>query len=464
VAYDQSVRQLMNNAGYNNDDIGYDTNSGYVTYKGSNFMKPQINQGGTTFTDTDSFNQANQAYQSTQKQQNPNANYSWWNSAEDQMSVPDRYAYYISNPDKGQAELQRANTKLGYLQSIGDQQGVASANQYMQGLKTALGNMGVQQNPYDKQVVDLITQVQKQLANSQPYDVYNSPEYAAAQQQAQYGAQKAINSGLEALGTSGMARSSDAISFARNAQDEAQQRLLTQIVPQLVQQHQAQQQQGISNLMALINPMMNQQGVYDTRQQHTLDNAYRDKTFDYGAQQDTIKNNQWQESFDYQKMNDQQKMEYQQARDAIVDEKDKRNFDEDVRRYGLDYALKERQTNANIANMGADNARANAAQAMAAGNQQLANLYQIWDRTGRAPAGIPGVAEGTPLAAKPTNTTATAEKNDLTSTYLTNIDKMTPESRAAFFKAEKSAITKDLGLSGYNQLYDFYFDKYGDPK
>lgn len=55
---------------------------------------------------------------------------------------------------------------------------------------------------------------------------------------------------------------------------------------------------------------------------------------------------------------------------------------------------------ANLKNITADNARAAAAEARAAGNQQLANLFDIWDRTQKAPAGIPGVAEGTPIAGK----------------------------------------------------------------
>lgn len=63
---------------------------------------------------------------------------------------------------------------------------------------------------------------------------------------------------------------------------------------------------------------------------------------------------------------------------------------------------------ANISNMTSDNTRAAAAEARAAGNNQLAKRMEIWDRTGKAPAGIPGVPEGTPLGGKK-STALTAE-------------------------------------------------------
>lgn len=90
-------------------------------------------------------------------------------------------------------------------------------------------------------------------------------------------------------------------------------------------------------------------------------------------------------------------LNYQAARDAIGDEQYKQKFDEDVRRYGLEYAMKQADQANQFANRSSDNARAAASEARAAGNQQLGNLFDIWDRTGVAPAGIPGVAEGTPI-------------------------------------------------------------------
>jgi hypothetical protein len=80
--------------------------------------------------------------------------------------------------------------------------------------------------------------------------------------------------------------------------------------------------------------------------------------------------------------------------------------------------LQSRQVNASIANMGADNARAAAAAAQAQGNQALAQKYEIWDRTGVAPEGIPGVAAGTPLYSK-----SGAQGKDPMG-YITDLNKM----------------------------------------
>ena len=52
------------------------------------------------------------------------------------------------------------------------------------------------------------------------------------------------------------------------------------------------------------------------------------RQFDYGVSRDTVADQRYEDEF-----------AYQQARDKITDAQDKRNFDEDVRRFGLDYAL-----------------------------------------------------------------------------------------------------------------------------
>lgn len=56
--------------------------------------------------------------------------------------------------------------------------------------------------------------------------------------------------------------------------------------------------------------------------------------------------------------------------------------------------------NATIANMTADNARQAAAEARSVGKEDLALKLDIWDRTGSAPTGIPGVTAGSSLAGK----------------------------------------------------------------
>lgn len=59
-----------------------------------------------------------------------------------------------------------------------------------------------------------------------------------------------------------------------------------------------------------------------------------------------------------------------------------------------------RQTNASIANMNADNVRQAAATAKANGDDEMALRFKIWENTGLAPDGIPGVPKNTKLAGK----------------------------------------------------------------
>lgn len=60
--------------------------------------------------------------------------------------------------------------------------------------------------------------------------------------------------------------------------------------------------------------------------------------------------------------------------------------------------LQNRQVSASIANANADNARAGDAAEQSKNNAQTQVLMDIWEKTGFAPPGIPGVAQGTPIA------------------------------------------------------------------
>ncbi|MEK3674602.1 hypothetical protein [Paenibacillus sp. FSL R10-2771] len=89
-----------------------------------------------------------------------------------------------------------------------------------------------------------------------------------------------------------------------------------------------------------------------------------------------------------------EQFEYQKARDAITDQQWKKSFDEDYRRYGLDYALQEQQNR-----ISAQNANTSQASASSSITGNTFNRYlDIWKATGTAPSGLEayGVEAGSP--------------------------------------------------------------------
>lgn len=198
----------MNNNGYDNSKIGYNQDSGYVTYDNQPFMKPQMNVNGTTYTDQSTFDNALNQY----KQNSANT-----------------AAAYNTTP---QPAAQPANQ--GYT------------------------------NPYTQQITDIMSRINA-ASQSQPVDVYSTPQYAAAQAQAQRGANESIRAGQEMFGNDRMARSSDALQFGQNAQNKANEYLNLQLVPQIQAQLQAQKQQELQNQQAQFNNYFNLSNQADSQ-------------------------------------------------------------------------------------------------------------------------------------------------------------------------------------------------------
>lgn len=96
----------------------------------------------------------------------------------------------------------------------------------------------------------------------------------------------------------------------------------------------------------------------------------------YQQQRDAILDDRWRQEFEEDRRRYGEQFAYQKARDAIRDEQWKKEFDEDVRRYGLDYALRRQEVVASIENMRADNAR-QAAAAQRQTSSSSPNLNQI---------------------------------------------------------------------------------------
>lgn len=93
-----------------------------------------------------------------------------------------------------------------------------------------------------------------------------------------------------------------------------------------------------------------------------------DRDFNYGVGRDQVGDTRYTDETNYNRGRDTlgdtrytDEVAYNRARDSIMDERDKRDFDEDVRRYGIETAIQKAQNAGIIENQRADNARAAAA-------------------------------------------------------------------------------------------------------
>ncbi len=54
--------------------------------------------------------------------------------------------------------------------------------------------------------------------------------------------------------------------------------------------------------------------------------------------------------------------------------------------------------------------------------------------------------------------------NNSSAEYVTALDALTPDERKTALSSEKAEMIKELGVSGYNAIYNMYFDSNGNPK
>lgn len=490
LANDYAVRANLVNRGIADSDIGYDPNSGQVQIKGQNFMKPEMNVMGTTYTSQDNFNNAFKQYN---KQQEAN-------------------------------QLQQSTADL-----------------------TQRVNQGPAANPYNDQITKMIQDVMSKM-NAPQQDVYSTPQYAAAQAQQQRAAHQGIRSAQEALGSAGFGRSTALGESANRVQNDANEYLQLQLVPQIQQQLAAQRQAEIANQMSLFNPVFNQLNRQDTLERNknedllnlitllqgneqtdfnnniTLnqdrradqDQAFKESSltgnFDkyanekkqmadnsaawfnaspaekarlaaenemigatIGAKRDAKGNWQYPQAsrtlegsqFDKSVETDERNFEYQKARDAIADKQYQQKFDEDVRRYGLDYALQKAvqmgqlsisQQNANTSAFSASNSAVNA---------NFSKLMDIWQTTGKAPAGLES------LGVQAGQTSASGDPDSLDNRYKqaqidslngkTNTPKATSYKDDPDFMEEVSQIMQNptTAMNILRQNSGSYIAKYG---
>lgn len=451
MASKTSVRQMLNDKGIDNNRIGW--SNGAVTVDNQNFMKPTNVYQGTSYADQPAFNQAfstyqnslqpqqTQAPQQTQQpyqlapqftpqaqpsqqvqpsQQAPQSPYQGdiFTPAETDMTWQQRIPYYAQNPEAGQAELQRAQQALGVYTAMGDTQRAQEAQNWI----GMLGNVVSQpSNPEDAQYKQIVDMLMSGLNNQQPFDPYASPEFAAQEARSQRAAQQGIRSAQEALGSAGFGRSTVLGERAQGIQNEQEDFLRTQVIPRIIAQNEARQQQEFQNKMAMLEPFMKQQGFREDKRRYDQD-------------------------FGYQKERDIADDEYKKARDAIADENYKLEFDEDVRRWGIEYATDKayKQGQLDISRYNAQTSRMGE-ERIGAG-QNLDNLYRQWESTKVAPEGIPGIEAGTPFPKEGDPKQFEAQ----VISGMTQFDNA--EDALGWITANSEEITRQLGAKGYEDM------------
>lgn len=213
TGYDYGIRKGLTEKGIDNSQINYDTNTGYVTVGGQNFMKPDKLYNGTSYTNQANFDQAWNTY----------------NKPKQTVVNPAAVTTTASNPTQSTAA------------------------------KPALSYSNVQSNPYTSQTDQIIQQLLNNNKNQPAFDPYASSGYKAAQAQAQRASQANIRAAQEAYGSAGFGRSTALGERAQRIGNDATDYLLTQVVPQLQAQEEARKQQEYNNLIASLTPLLSQQ-------------------------------------------------------------------------------------------------------------------------------------------------------------------------------------------------------------
>lgn len=217
------VRQYLQGQGIGSNDVGYDKNTGYVTVKGQNFIKPAANLAGTTY---DSQQNLDSAYGNYGKQQ----------SIGQPVILPDGSV--------GKTSDQTATPVSGEQQGSGQSTPEKAVSaQYT--------------NPYTQQIAELMKHLsESNAALNQPVDVYSTPQYAAAQANQQRQAANSIRHASESAAGAGLGHSTIMTDRTQGIQNDSDAYLATQLVPQIMAQIQAQKQQEYQNEQAQFNNIL----------------------------------------------------------------------------------------------------------------------------------------------------------------------------------------------------------------
>lgn len=307
TGYGSNIRQSLVSKGVNSGDIGYNKTTGYVTVKGQDFLKPSKVLDGVSYDTVSNFNNAWNNYSKSQAQ--PKTTSTTGTVSGISQYVPKGMvstrdglnSFGIDNKNIG---YKNGNTTVNgqyfgtpalnlggttYYTPQGMNNAMANyrigdiQNQYMQ-------NVQMKDNPYTQQINDQLKSLMQMAQNQQQVDPYSTAQYAAYQAQADRRANQGIRSAQEALGSAGFGRSTMLGERAQGIQNAETEYLETQVIPQIIAAEQARQQQQYANMMALLDPLMSQQGYTDNRQLQNLQNLQNAYGLVAGEQQRGLDN------------------------------------------------------------------------------------------------------------------------------------------------------------------------------
>lgn len=285
TAYDQSIRQSLNDKGIGNGQIGY--KNGYVTVNGQNFMKADKNYNGSAYTSAQNFNNAWNSY-SAPKATTPTTTSSYKAPTVTPGSVGVRSALESSGYNPNSIGYSNGTVTLNNQPFVTPSANVngttytdpstyknALSNYRIGDLQNQIvNNTNLPTNQYTSQIDDTIKYLMDFAKNQQVSNPYDTAEYKAYQAQSDRRAQQGIRAAQESMGSSGFGRSTALGERAQGIQNEQTEYLETQVIPTILAAERERQQQQYSNVMNLLNPLMNQQSYADNRAQTELSNVY----------------------------------------------------------------------------------------------------------------------------------------------------------------------------------------------
>lgn len=339
--------------------------------------------------------------------------------------------------------------------------------------QTTTGTTPVQTQPqnYQANVAEIIQSLQ-QRASQQPepfqYNPYQDPNYQNALQMARRNAELASNRNLAEMNRRGILSSTITSDRGARIQQQELGRVTSEILPQLIDQayqrymnEQALRQQQFQNLASLADRMS------------ALDQQAWQNRFAYGQAIGTMPSGQQTlerqrldlarqaQEFDQQMAREQ--FEYQQARDAIADERYKQEFDEDVRRFGLQYALDKATREGQLSLSRGQLALSQQRLADERQQRNLENLYRQWEVTGVAPEGIPGIPAGTPYPTQPSAPSATDYQTSPDFAQDVQFVLTNPDQASQLLRENAAEFIRRYGERGYRALLSYLPDEEVDP-
>ena len=256
--YDYSVRKGLNDKGIDNSRISFNPNTQSVSVDGRDFMKGNKIYNGTSYTNQQGFNSAWDAYNKPQ---------------------PNTYggmgAFGIGAGGNG-IRTGAGGAGIGSTTA----QGIPS---YQPPKEQAQPQQQPQTNTYTPQIDSLIATLMQQAQSQQQVDPYSTPEYAAYAAQSARRANEGIRAAQEALGSAGFGRSTALGERAQGIQNQENEYLNTQVIPQLIAAEQARRQQQFGNLSSLLNPLIGQQGFVSSEDQRAIVNRLNEKNANLNA-------------------------------------------------------------------------------------------------------------------------------------------------------------------------------------